>query len=140
MLTLISTFTFGQAENTIPMSNRDLVKTALTEVFVKGNINAIDRYWSEKYIQHNPHVDNGRDALKKIFASGTKMQYEMGLITTDGDFVMVHARITGFGPKPMIGVDIFRVINGQLTEHWDVLQEEVPADKTVSGNPMFPIK
>jgi hypothetical protein len=36
------------------------------------------------------------------------MKYEMGLVVADGDFVMVHARITGFGPKPLIGVDIFR--------------------------------
>ena len=33
----------------------------------------------------------------------------MGLIVADGDFVMIHARISGFGPKPLIGVDILRV-------------------------------
>jgi predicted SnoaL-like aldol condensation-catalyzing enzyme len=37
----------------------------------------------------------------------------------------------------MIAVDIFRVANGKLAEHWDVLQEEVPASTTASGNPMF---
>lgn len=36
----------------------------------------------------------------------------------------------------MVAVDIFRVQNGKLVEHWDVLQEEVP---TVSGNPMFTV-
>jgi predicted SnoaL-like aldol condensation-catalyzing enzyme len=51
--------------------------------------------------------------------------------------VMVHGRYVGFGPKPMIAVDIFRVANGKLAEHWDVLQEEVPASATASGNPMF---
>ena len=122
------------------MSNQDLVKTAITAVFIKGDVNAIDQYWSEKYIQHNPQIDNGRDALKKMLSSGAKMKYEMGLVTSEGEYVMVHARITGFGPKPLIGVDIFRVENGKLAEHWDVLQEEVPADKTVSGNAMFPIK
>jgi predicted SnoaL-like aldol condensation-catalyzing enzyme len=29
------------------------------------------------------------------------------------------------------------VVNGKLVEHWDVMQEEVPASKTASGNPMF---
>jgi predicted SnoaL-like aldol condensation-catalyzing enzyme len=39
----------------------------------------------------------------------------------------------------MIAVDIFRVENGKITEHWDVLQEEITADKSANGNAMFPI-
>jgi hypothetical protein len=39
---------------------------------------------------------------------------------------MIHGRYTGWGPKPMVAVDIFRVIEGKLAEHWDVLQEEFP--------------
>jgi len=50
---------------------------------------------------------------------------------------MVHGRYVGFGPKPMIAVDIFRVANGKVAEHWDVLQEEVPESTTASGNPML---
>jgi predicted SnoaL-like aldol condensation-catalyzing enzyme len=37
----------------------------------------------------------------------------------------------------MVAVDIFRVENGKVVEHWDVLQEEVPAGDTRSGNAMF---
>jgi predicted SnoaL-like aldol condensation-catalyzing enzyme len=37
----------------------------------------------------------------------------------------------------MIAVDIFRIVDGKLVEHWDVMQEEVPAAATASGNPMF---
>jgi predicted SnoaL-like aldol condensation-catalyzing enzyme len=50
---------------------------------------------------------------------------------------MVHGRYIGWGPKPLVGVDIFRIVDGLLREHWDVLQEEVPASQTKSGNPMF---
>jgi len=46
-------------------------------------------------------------------------------------------RYTGWGPKPMIAVDIFRVTDGKVAEHWGVMQEEVPAAQTASGNPMF---
>ena len=122
------------------MSNKELVTTALTQLFFKGDMSALEKYWAENYIQHNPQIPNGRDELKKLFTSGGNMKYEMGLIIAEGDFVMVHARITGLGPKPLIGVDIFRIANGKLAEHWDVLQEEIPADKTESGNAMFPIK
>ena len=99
----------------------------------------MDRYWSENYVQHNPQIPNGREALKQMMSGGGNMKYEMGLVVADGNFVMVHARITGFGPKPLIAVDIFRVKEGKLAEHWDVLQEEVPAENTASKNSMFPI-
>jgi predicted SnoaL-like aldol condensation-catalyzing enzyme len=59
------------------------------------------------------------------------------MIVAEGDLVMIHGRYTGWGPKPMVAVDIFRVVDGKLVEHWDVLQEEVPASATASGNPMF---
>jgi predicted SnoaL-like aldol condensation-catalyzing enzyme len=122
------------------MTNKELVIKAVTEVFVNGDATALDRYWSENYVQHNPQIPNGREALKQLMSGGGNMKYEMGLVVADGDFVMVHARITGFGPKPLIAVDIFRVKEGKLAEHWDVLQEEVPAENTASKNSMFPIK
>ena len=65
------------------------------------------------------------------------LTYEPGMTVADGDLVMVHGRYTGWGPKPMVAVDIFRVENGKVVEHWDVMQEEVPASDTASGNAMF---
>jgi predicted SnoaL-like aldol condensation-catalyzing enzyme len=121
------------------MTNKELVIKALTELFINGNATALDSYWSEDYIQHNPQIPNGREALKQLMSGAGNMKYEIGLVVADGDFVMVHARITGLGPKPLIGVDIFRVKEGKLVEHWDVLQEEVPAENTASKNRMFPI-
>ena len=64
-------------------------------------------------------------------------KYEPGMIVAEGDLVMVHGRYTGWAEKPMVAVDIFKVVDGILVEHWDVLQEEVPASATKSGNPMF---
>ena len=122
------------------MSNKALVKTAITEMFIKGDVTALDRYWADPYIQHNPQIPNGHQALRELAKTlSPSFKYEIGLMLEDGDFVMVHGRYTGFGPKPLVAVDIFRVKNGKIAEHWDVLQEEVPAAQTASGNPMFPI-
>ena len=66
-------------------------------------------------------------------------KYKPGIITESGDFVMIHGRYENWNGKNMIAVDIFRIKDGKLTEHWDVLQEEVPASKSVNGNSMFPI-
>ena len=67
----------------------------------------------------------------------TNLTYEPGMAVAEGDLVMVHGRYVGWGPKPMIGVDIFRVKDGKVVEHWDVLQEEVLVSNTMSGNAMF---
>jgi predicted SnoaL-like aldol condensation-catalyzing enzyme len=46
-------------------------------------------------------------------------------------------RYLGWGPKPMVAVDIFRIANGKIAEHWDVMQEEVPAAQSANGNSML---
>ncbi|KFE66340.1 hypothetical protein DB31_0813 [Hyalangium minutum] len=86
-------------------------------------------------------MPNGTDFFRKIIPSlKPDFRYEPGLVIEDGDFVMIHGRYVGWGDKTMIAVDIFKVVNGRFVEHWDVIQEEVSADKTTSGNTMFPIK
>ncbi|MDE3823656.1 nuclear transport factor 2 family protein [Sinorhizobium meliloti] len=121
-----------------PAQNKELVIKAVAGLFIDHDPAVVDEYWSQKYIQHNPLFPSGRDVIKQ-FASNPPpgFKYEMGAVAADGDFVMVHGRYTGFGPKPMIAVDMFRIEKGKIAEHWDVLQEEVPASQTKSGNPMF---
>ena len=77
-------------------------------------------------------------AIKALLAKlPSDFRYEPGLVVAEGDYVTIHGRYFGWGPKPMVAVDIFRVANGKIAEHWDVMQEEVPVEKTVNGNPMF---
>lgn len=59
------------------------------------------------------------------------------MVAADGDIAMVHGRCVGWAPKPVVGVDIFRVSEGKVAEHWDVLQEEAPVELTKSERPMF---
>ena len=64
-------------------------------------------------------------------------RYEPGMVVAEGSIVMIHGRYVGWAPEPMVAVDIFRVENGRLVEHWDVMQAEVPAHETKSKNAMF---
>lgn len=121
-----------------PAENRELVIKAVTGLFIDHDPAVVDKYWSPKYIQHNPMFPSGREVIQG-FASNPPpgFKYEMGAVAAYSNIVMVRGRYTGFGPKPMIAVDMFRVEKGKIVEHWDVLQEEVPAAQTKSGNPMF---
>lgn len=119
-------------------SNKEIVVTGMHGLFMKRDMSALDKYWVPNYIQHNPAVPNGTAVLKAWISSlPPEFKYEIGMVVADGDLVMMHGRYTGMGPKVMVGVDIFRLENGKIVEHWDILQEEVA--KTVSGNPMFSV-
>jgi predicted SnoaL-like aldol condensation-catalyzing enzyme len=117
---------------------KQIALRALTGVFIDRDPSVVERYFAPDYIQHNPAIPNGPKAIAEFIAKLSKdFSYEPGMAVAEGDLVMVHGRYVGFGRKPMIAVDIFRVVNGKVAEHWDVLQEEVPASATASGNPMF---
>ncbi len=119
-------------------ANKALVIEAITRVFVERDVTAPAELFHSDYRQHNPSFRNGNAVLPGLISSLSEgFKYEMGMVVAEGDLVMVHGRFVGWGPKPMIGVDIFRIRDGKLAEHWDVLQEEVPASETASGNAMF---
>lgn len=121
-------------------TNPEIALAAMKALFVDRDLSALERYWDPAYIQHNPRMPNGLDFFRKIIPSlKPDFQYEPGLVIGEGDFVMIHARYTGWTDKPMVVVDIFRMRNGRFVEHWDVIQEEVPTTQTATGNAMFPI-
>jgi predicted SnoaL-like aldol condensation-catalyzing enzyme len=94
---------------------------------------------SPKYIQHSAHIPPGREGLFNLVKSiPPTLKYEPGRIVADGDFVMVHGRYSGLGrPANWIIVDILRIEDGILVEHWDVIQDEATRERSKSGLPMF---
>ena len=119
-------------------ANKALVLEGIKGVFIERDPTVVDRLFSADYRQHNPRIPNGPAAIKALLGSLSRdFKYEPGLVMADGDYVSIHGRYIGWGPKPMIAVDIFRVANGKIAEHWDVMQEEVPAAQSANGNSMF---
>jgi predicted SnoaL-like aldol condensation-catalyzing enzyme len=117
-------------------SNKDFVVKAVTELFSNKDLTAIDRYWADSYLQRNPVLASTSAVLKEALKDmPADMTYEIGMVIAEGDLVAIHGRYTGWGPTPLIVVDIYRVENGKIAEHWDVGQNEVL--ETASGLPMF---
>jgi predicted SnoaL-like aldol condensation-catalyzing enzyme len=66
------------------------------------------------------------------------LKYENGLILAEGDMLMLHGRFSGIGqPANWITLDIVRIEDGRLAEHWDVIEDEATRETSVSGLPMF---
>ncbi|MER8422405.1 nuclear transport factor 2 family protein [Mesorhizobium sp. M1403] len=121
-----------------PHRNRALVLDAMTSLFQRHDASAVGRLYADDYIQHNPNIPQGRDALQGLVeALSPSVYYEPGLIIAEGDLVAIHGRIRGWADEPQIVVDIFRVEGGKLVEHWDVLQNEVSVTGGVAGLSMF---
>ena len=118
-------------------SNKAIVLEVLTRAFVDRDPTVVEQYFGANYKQHNPVIPDDPSAIAQMIPTLTALTYEPGMAVADGDLVMVHGRYTGWGPKPMVAVDIFRVKDGKVVEHWDVMQEEVSAADTASGNAMF---
>lgn len=141
-LRMTGTFTItrpaDRASDDRPQRNKALVLEAMTSLFQRHDASAVERLYAPDYIQHNPEIPQGRDALVALVANLSQaVCYEPGLIVAEGDLAAIHGRIRGWAEAPQVVVDLFRIEGGRLAEHWDVLQNEVPVTDALGGISMF---
>lgn len=122
--------------------NKRLAKRFVTDILVKGKMKKLAGYFNNgKYIQHNPYLGDGLaemvDGLKTMKAQGIVLKYnKIHKVLGEGNFVLVVSE--GYvGNKHTSFYDLFRVENGKIAEHWDVIELILPKAKHQHTNGKF---
>ncbi|HET9222401.1 MAG TPA: nuclear transport factor 2 family protein [Roseiflexaceae bacterium] len=121
--------------------NKQTVIAFITRAFNdKQPADAVAQYVGSQYIQHDPQSPDGAEAFIQ-FVNGFAGQFpqlriDIKRVVAEGDLVVAHLLIT-MAPenRGMAGMDIFRLQEGKIVEHWDVLQP-VP-EQAANDNTMF---
>ncbi len=118
-------------------SNKQVIRDFYEEVLCGHSLDIVDRYMHEDYVQHNPLAAQGSAGFiefhKSFFAAIPDARPTINMMAAEGDLVFVYSTYTGthtgagFLDLPPSGnkvrydvVDMFRLRDGKLCEHWDV--------------------
>ncbi|MEU6550457.1 ester cyclase [Streptomyces sp. NPDC046915] len=120
--------------------NKEIVLRFYDELFSHGNLEVVDKYVGSTYTNHNPQGVDGPEGLRRFvtFFRGAHphLHHTVERVVAEDDLVLLHTRsVLEPGANDQVVVDIFRVREGKIVEHWDVIQP-VP-DDSAGGNDMF---
>jgi len=144
ILMILSYFIFpvvspAQSNNT--QKNKKLVMDFYTMAFVDRKVEeAFNKYVGDKYIQHNPNFPDGKEPVIELLGnflnSNPQMVISIKRVIAEDDLVVIHqhSKMTPEDRGEAI-IEIFRVEQGKIVEHWDVNQS-VP-EKSANDNTMF---
>ena len=121
------------------IDNRLIVRDFAEIFFHRRDVRkAFEKHVVENYVQHNPTIADGREAaivaLHDNF-SHPNARFEIKKILVDEDLAVVHVRAFPMGGKELAVADFFRLENGKIVEHWDVVQP-VP-ETSLNNNGIF---
>ena len=142
-LALVFTFLIlaaGSALAAYPEANKKVVLDFYDKALNQKDFDAAAKYFGPRYIQHNPGAPDGIEGFKAFIAMRKEKfpnaKSDIKRAFAEGDFVILHVHsVREPGERGVAIVDIFRLDNGKIVEHWDVVQA-IP-EKLANDNGMF---
>ena len=120
--------------------NKQVVVDYYQTAFTGNPEKAIADHFGDRYIQHNPQAADGPEAfigfVKWLRGNYPNLQLDIKRVLAEGDLVVTHSHLVLEPGKPGQALaDFFRLEDGKVVEHWDVIQE-VP-ETSANANGMF---
>ncbi|RNL62721.1 hypothetical protein EFK50_13300 [Nocardioides marmoriginsengisoli] len=120
--------------------NKKLVTDYVRQLLVRKDLAAIDTYVCTDYREHSPNIPDGAPGLKSglaaFFGRYPQLKVAPQQVIAEGDLVAVHSHyVDAPGERGRAVIDLFRVQDGRIVEHWDASQD-VP-ETSANGNTMF---
>ena len=140
IMTALMTSTSFAASYQQPQDNKEVV-TAFYEAAINNkDFAAAEKYMGPYYKQHNPTAEDGKEGFKKfinyLHDTYPDSHSEIKRVMAEGDYVILHVHSIKIpNTRGQAIVDIFRLENGKIVEHWDVIQA-IP-EKSANDNGMF---
>jgi predicted SnoaL-like aldol condensation-catalyzing enzyme len=122
--------------------NKELVRAFVDDILVHGRMERLADYFDgDAYIQHNPQIGDGLSglgaALEAWAEQGITMSYDrIHMVLGEGNFVLVVSEGHLAGAHTAF-YDLFRVADGKIAEHWDVIQAIPPREEWKNDNGKF---
>jgi len=121
-------------------ANVRLVLDLFETVLIPMDKSLVDEFIAEDYLQHSSLAEPGREALKRwldfVRVESPQATQKIYRVFAEDDHVITHQHVIRWPGDPGFAVcDIFRIADGKIVEHWDVLQA-LP-EKPVNPNSMF---
>lgn len=122
--------------------NKTLAANFVDDVLVNGRMDQLTNYFDgDNYLQHNAQVGDGLsglgEAMKAMAAQGVEMKYtKVHRVLGEGNFVLTVSE-GSFGGAHTSFYDLFRMENGKIAEHWDVIETIAPEDQHQHNNGKF---
>ena len=129
------------AADTLQMEeNKKIIAEFYDAALNQKDFEKASKYLGTRYTQHNPVAADGPEGLKAFLAflkdKFPNNRSEIKRIFADGDYVIVHVHaVREPGTRGNAIIDIFKLENGKVVEHWDVVQP-IP-EKAANTNGMF---
>lgn len=118
-------------------SNRELVRSFVTEVLIRRQLNKLSNYIEDDYVEHNSRIENGVSALYTALSFPDAIEYDKNhRVLAEGSFVLSVCEGNLYGTRVSF-YDLYRLKDDKIVEHWDTTESIPPESEWKNDNGKF---